>query len=141
VDVRKSAGVNTNKNFVFPNTKTFMSHVVGWDCVNRMCREARLHHNVNATGMRHFAATEYVALDVAPNDRALSFKHMGHSEKINENVYQCPPAIQEITHIGRFLEQIDRMNESEGNSQILNIFVSKLSIPIGLTIGQNFITD
>ncbi|XP_062612697.1 uncharacterized protein LOC134274419 [Saccostrea cucullata] len=88
--VRRSAGVNPNNVFVFPNTKTSMGHVVGGDCVNRMCREAKLEHNLNVTGMRHFMATEYAALDFAPSDREFFFKQMGDSETINENICQCP---------------------------------------------------
>ena len=32
---------------------------------------------------------------------------MGHSESINQNVYQCPLAIQEITRVGSFFDDID----------------------------------
>jgi hypothetical protein len=32
---------------------------------------------------------------------------MGHSGHVNENIYQAPPAIQEITHISSVLHQID----------------------------------
>ncbi|XP_061166803.1 uncharacterized protein LOC133175710 [Saccostrea echinata] len=122
-EVRKTAGVNQRNEFVFPNTKTSMSHVIGWDCVHRMCQEAGLQRSLNATGMRHFIATEYAALDVAPRDREIFYKHMGHSEKINENIYQCPPALREITHVGRVLQQVDMMEDCEGtlNLQDQNI--------------------
>lgn len=111
VEVRRAVGINPNNNFVFPNTKNSMGHVVGWDCVNRMCQEAGLEKRMNATSMRHYVATEYALLDVAAHDRDLFYKHMGHSETINENIYQCPPAVREITHVGRVLGQMDAMNE------------------------------
>lgn len=41
VEVRRAVGINPNNNFVFPNTKNSMGHVVGWDCVNRMCRTGK----------------------------------------------------------------------------------------------------
>uniref|UniRef100_K1PSU4 Uncharacterized protein n=1 Tax=Magallana gigas TaxID=29159 RepID=K1PSU4_MAGGI len=115
VEVRRAVGINPNNNFVFPNTKNSMGHVVGWDCVNRMCQEAGLEKRMNATSMRHYVATEYALLDVAARDRDLFYKHMGHSETINENIYQCPPAVREITHVGRVLGQMDAMNEDEAD--------------------------
>ncbi|XP_062606599.1 uncharacterized protein LOC134268369 isoform X2 [Saccostrea cucullata] len=119
-EVRRTAGVNQRNEFVFPNTKTSMSHVIGWDCIHRMCREAGLQRNFNATGMRHFLATEYAALNVDPSDREIFYKHMGHSEKINENIYQCPPALREITHVGRVLQQVDMMDDCGGTLNLQN---------------------
>lgn len=106
-EVRRCAGVKPTNNFVFPNTMNSNNHVGGWDCVSKMCKEAGLEHNINATGMRHYIATEYALLDVPSSERDLFYKHMGHSEKINENVYQCPPAMREITKIGKVLKQFD----------------------------------
>nr|XP_022289687.1 uncharacterized protein LOC111101473 isoform X1 [Crassostrea virginica] len=114
-EVRRVAGVHTHNDFVFPNTKNSMGHVIGWDCVDRMSQEAGLEGRLNATGMRHFIATEYALLDVAPRDRELFYKHMGHSEAINENIYQCPPAVREITHVGKILANVDSMNEDADN--------------------------
>lgn len=113
-DVRRSVGINPSNEFVFPNTKNSMGHVIGWDCVNRMCQEAGLERKMNATSMRHYIATEYALLDVAARDRELFYKHMGHSETINENIYQCPPAVREIIHVGKVLGQLDDIDE--GNS-------------------------
>ncbi|GFO41921.1 hypothetical protein PoB_006842600 [Plakobranchus ocellatus] len=31
------------------------------------------------------------------------YRHMGHSEANNKNVYQCPLAVNEITRVGHFL--------------------------------------
>eukprot|EP00105_Crassostrea_gigas_P043022 XP_019927170.1 PREDICTED: uncharacterized protein LOC105338725 [Crassostrea gigas] len=110
-DVRRSVGINPSNEFVFPNTKNSLGHVIGWDCVNRMCQEAGLERKMNATSMRHYIATEYALLDVAARDRELFYKHMGHSETINENIYQCPPAVREIIHVGKVLGQLDDINE------------------------------
>ena len=118
-EVRKVAGVHTHNDFVFPNTKNSMGHVIGWDCVDRMSQEAGLEGRLNATGMRHFIATEYALLDVAPRDRELFYKHMGHSEAINENIYQCPPAVREITHVGKILANVDTMDEGKNHLKFL----------------------
>lgn len=101
-DVRKSAGVHPSNDFAFPNTKLSLSHVTGWDCVDRLCREAKLDKNINATGMRHYIATEYALLDVSQSDRELFYKHMGHSESMNEHIYQCPPAVKNIINESEF---------------------------------------
>lgn len=63
--------------------------------------------------MRHCIATEYVPLDVAPRDMYIFFKHMGHSESINENIYQCLPALREITHVGKVLTDVDTKEEGK----------------------------
>ena len=118
-EVRRVAGVHTHNDFVFPNTKNSMGHVIGWDCVDRMSQEAGLERRLNATGMRHFIATEYALLDVAPRDRELFYKHMGHSEAINENIYQCPPAVREITHVGKILANVDTMDEGKNHLKFL----------------------
>ena len=40
-------------------------------------------------------------------DREFFYSHMGHSSEVNENVYQCPPAVRELQQVGSFLTQID----------------------------------
>jgi hypothetical protein len=113
VEVRREVGINPHNDFVFANTKNSLGHVTGWDCVERMSQGAGLERRMNATGMRHYISTEYALLDVAPRDRELFYKHMGHSEKINENIYQCPPAVREITHVGKILAKVDTMGEGK----------------------------
>ena len=54
-----------------------MGHVIGWDCVDRISQEAGLERRLNATGMRHFTATGYALLDVAPRDIGSYLKSIG----------------------------------------------------------------
>lgn len=63
--------------------------------------------------MRHYIATEYALLDVSQSDRELFYKHMGHSESMNEHIYHCPPAVREIIN-GRVLENTDNNKDIEG---------------------------
>eukprot|EP00057_Strongylocentrotus_purpuratus_P007218 XP_011661692.1 PREDICTED: uncharacterized protein LOC105437122 [Strongylocentrotus purpuratus] len=49
----------------------------------------------------------YAAFELPEAKRALFFKHMGHSGMINENIYQTPLAIQEVTQVGSILQHID----------------------------------
>ena len=63
---------------------------------------------ITATDMRHYVATHYASLEVHRHERFFFVqKHMGHSKFINENVYQCPPAIQEMMTAGKFLLSLD----------------------------------
>ena len=54
-----------------------MDHVIGWDGVDIITQEAGLERRMNATGMRHFAATGYALLDVAPRDIGSYLKSIG----------------------------------------------------------------
>ena len=54
-----------------------MDHVIGWDGVDIITQEAGLERRMNATGMRHFAATGYALLDVAPRDIGSYLKCIG----------------------------------------------------------------
>ncbi|GFO41298.1 histone-lysine N-methyltransferase setd8-a [Plakobranchus ocellatus] len=41
-------------------------------------------------------------------DRSKFYRHMGHSEEINKNVYQCPHAPGEIINVGSYLQRFDK---------------------------------
>lgn len=63
---------------------------------------------MTATDVRHHVATLYASLEVPESDRRLFFDHMGHSEFINKNVYKSPPAVREVTRVGKFLDLLDK---------------------------------
>ena len=46
-------------------------------------------------------------MDIPENERTYIYKHLGHSENINKNIYQSPLGIKEITVVGRKLQEID----------------------------------
>jgi hypothetical protein len=117
VDVRRGADINVKNKFAFPNTKHSLNHATGWICVSKMCKKAGLERSINATDMRHYVSTVYSLLDASPLDREMFFKHLGHSKNINENVYQCPPALKTIMTVGKFF------NSLEGNiGKWMNVF-------------------
>ena len=63
---------------------------------------------ITAIDMKHYVATFHASLEVPQHERDCFIqKHMGHSKCINENVYQCPPAIQEMMTAGKFLLSLD----------------------------------
>ena len=69
--------------------------------------ELRNIKQITATQYRHRASTLYAQLDVSESHRSVFYKHMGHASEINSEVYQCPLAVTEITHVGRYLNDID----------------------------------
>ena len=94
---------------MFASTKMSMDHVSGWHAVNRISKAAGVTcpDLLNATRMRHLISTLYAAADVAESQRHLFYKHMGHSEAVNNSIYQAPLSHQEISHVGRHLAEFD----------------------------------
>ena len=90
------------------NNVRSLDHVSGWQCVRGVFNKAGIPRYITATDMRHEVSTRYAAEDVSPEDRDFFIsKHLGHSKFINENVYQCPPAIREMRTAGKFLLKLD----------------------------------
>lgn len=105
--IRLAAGVHPENNYVFPNVQRSLFHTSGWKCVESVCKQAGVSKRINATQMRHRVSTIYAALHMSDIDRQAFYRHMGHSEEINRNVYQCPLGTQEITRVGKFLDELD----------------------------------
>ena len=103
------AGVADNNLFVFANTGSSSTHVDGWPCVKNVCVKAGVSDpsRLTATRCRHRASTLYALEDASPEDRAAFYRHMGHAEDVNVNVYQCPPSLKEILKVAPYLEAID----------------------------------
>ena len=49
--------------------------------------------------------------EIPEDQRAAFYKHMGHTENVNKEVYQCPLGIKEVTQVGRF-ETLDENCET-----------------------------
>jgi hypothetical protein len=50
----------------------------------------------------------YALEDVPDKERDAFYRHMGHGKGINEAVYQCPLAIEEVCKVGKYLSKLDR---------------------------------
>ena len=110
VQERTLAGISNNNAFLFPNTGASLDHVSGYVAVKnvtKMVDSLEKPHLLIADKYRHRASTLFALLDVPEHQRHVFYRHMGHSESINQNVYQCPLAIQEITRVGSFFHDID----------------------------------
>ncbi|XP_069121058.1 myosin heavy chain, skeletal muscle-like isoform X4 [Argopecten irradians] len=113
-NTRDDVGVHSNNIFLFPNMMSSQKHIKGWHAVENVCQMAGIKSHITATSVRHRAATLFAALDVPDSERELFYKHMGHSEpeEINRHVYQCPMAVQEVTKVGKFFENLDQLPSS-----------------------------
>ena len=112
--IRNAAGVLQSNNFLFPSTGSQL-HCGGWDAMHKVCEAAQITSNlINATNQRGRMSTIYAGLDVAPEDRAHFYSHMGHSEKVNAGTYQRPLAIMAITKVGKYLMDLDVCTDKAG---------------------------
>lgn len=68
---------------------------------------------------RYRHSTIMTLMDLTEQDSESVYAHMGHSKTINQTVYQAPPAVMELTRVGRRIVEID-----EGNYFELMILVS-----------------
>ena len=103
------AGVVPTNKFLFASSQGSDSHVSGWHVVSGICKSLLLKStgDLIATNNRHRISTLFASLDVSKKDRELFYSHMGHSEKMNTDIYQAPLALLEITKVGKHLMQID----------------------------------
>ncbi|XP_077976766.1 uncharacterized protein LOC144432471 [Styela clava] len=115
-EIRKDSDINIRNMFLFPSTKQFLDHCSGWHSVKNVVDAAGVDPHITATAMRHRASTLYASLEISEDQRLVFFKHIGHTEDINKNVYQCPLGIQEVTKVGSYFASLDGM-QVEGTEE------------------------
>lgn len=104
--IRQDAGVNPKNVYLFPRTHLSEFHVIGSTCIDIICKKVGV-KSVTATKVRHRTSTLHAKTHRTESEQQVFFRHMGHSNIINRDVYQCPPAVLEITKVGRFLHDLD----------------------------------
>ena len=116
-------------SFLFPNTGGSVDHVSGYHCLKTVVdatqetlQKPRL---LIADKFRHRVSTIFALQELPTEKREMFYKHMGHTEAINRNVYQCPTAITEITEIANFLSQIDKQGKRVQNNATANSSTSQ----------------
>ena len=74
---------------------------------------------INATKNRHRVASLLSKLQLSEKEKDLIFKHFGHSQHINEGVYQAPLGIVQIEMTGQKLLEINEFtNHNDTNVNI-----------------------
>lgn len=78
---------------------------------------------MDAKGMTQYVVTEYALLDVSACEHELFYKRSWHSMTIDKSIFQCFPAVREDLPVGKFLGQMDAMNESNRFIHSLKAFI------------------
>ena len=65
---------------------------------------------------QHRVSTLVRALGFPKSDLELAFQHFGHSRDVNRNIYQAPPAEQQLESTGKYLKLIDEVAQLHGPS-------------------------
>ena len=107
---RINAGVRDDNKYVFASLQS-ESHASGWHIIHNICMKLKDgledYKILTATSNRHRLSTLFAMLDLPKKDHDWFYKHMGHSADVNEAIYQAPPAVMELTKVGRHLLSID----------------------------------
>ena len=70
--------------------------------------EPELNSSEQAIGHQPDASNEIPStLDVPDHERQGLCGHMGHTQNMNEKVYQCPMSVTEVCKIGKYLTALD----------------------------------
>ena len=109
---RTEVGINSSNKYVFANSQGSNNHICGSQVMSLLCDKANVKDKstLTATAQRHRVSTMFAAFDLPENERNLFYTHMGHSKEMNEQVYQAPQALKEVTILGRKLTSIDNGN-------------------------------
>ena len=110
--MRLKCGIDAENKFLFASTGGSINHAQGYNCIRKVTADAGVTTNLTATKMRHRAATVFAGIEMPESERLLFYNHMGHSEDVNKNVYQCPPALKELTQVESYLSSLDESRES-----------------------------
>ena len=106
---RGVSNISESNKYIFANTRYSEDHTSGWHSLKRICDKLPLKHpeKIRSSTNRHRLSTILAAMDLSQQERERVYSHLGHSEKINQTIYQAPPAVMEITTVGRQLVDID----------------------------------
>ncbi|XP_047145641.1 uncharacterized protein LOC124818656 [Hydra vulgaris] len=114
-----------------------MSHASGWHCINEILIRLDKKGAINATQNRHRIATILAKLELSEKEKTLIYNHFGHSERINQNVYQAAPGSLQIKTTGkrlRAIQEVTKVDLTSFKSIISNSAEQDLS-----TIGEHVI--
>ena len=116
--IRTKAEIHPDNKFAFAQTGSNLFHGHGSNDFMIVCQNAQLKKNITATENRHYISTEFAKMDVPAHLRKEFFRILGHSEEINQNIYQNPTSSR-ILGPGEILSQIDReFSENNASSDV-----------------------
>ena len=103
-EVQKYAVFQNQINF-FASTQGSEIHVSGSYVLKDVWKNVTLQNLgiVKVTSQRHRVSTLFSALVLPQQDIDVFYSHMGHSVKINKDIYQVALAVLRVTSIGKHL--------------------------------------
>lgn len=109
VQCRESVGISKENTYLFPFTQGSSEPVSGWHELKKVCKDAGVSHPelINANRVRHRAATKHARDRHSKADKDAFLRHIGHSETVDQQVYQCPLGVAAVCRVGPFLEELD----------------------------------
>lgn len=105
-EARDNAGVSPANNYIFANTQGSNKYTGGWHCINEMLTKVGRTGSFNATKNRHRIATLLARMNLNENEKKLIFQHFGHSQTMNEDVYQAAGGSRQIQSTGKMLQRV-----------------------------------
>ena len=108
-EIRRDAGVHGENIYVFASTQNSRGHADGWHLMDDMLKRINLKGVINSTSNRHRVASLLAKLQLPEFERQLIYKHFGHSERINQTIYQAVPGSLQLNKTGNHLMQINTL--------------------------------
>ena len=90
-----------------------MSQASGSHCINEILKQLNQKGTIDATKNRHRVASLLAKFKLSEKKNELIFKHFGHSQKINEDVYQTPPGLLQIANTGQKLLEVHKQRMTQ----------------------------
>ena len=112
---RKICEIVGDNDYLFANTRASKGHTSAWHSLHRIMDKLQLKHpeKIKSTTNQHRHSTIMASMDLAEQDRESVYAHMRHSKTITQTIYQAPPAVMELTRVGRRIVEIDEGNYFE----------------------------
>ena len=107
ISVRIEVGINSANKYIFAAGHNSRGYALGSQAIQRVCKAAGITGTLTATSNRRRVSTLIALLTLSDRERETVYRHFGHSEWMNQNVYQSPEGIQEVLTMGQCLEKLD----------------------------------
>ena len=107
ISLRDQADVTSTNKYLFASTQKSDGYPQGSHNISNVVHSIGgfvAPSLLTTTKFRHRASILFKSMTATEDERTLMFAHLGHSEKVNQNVYQHPQAISEVIHVAKFLQ-------------------------------------
>ena len=124
VENRQTCGINTNNQYLFPNT--VLCYNRGCDVLRELVTECCLTceikktHLIKSTKLRKHVATIAQIMILDTGELGHLSNHMGHSEAVHKDFYRQQESVIEKTHITKLLQLVNTGKIAKYKGKTLN---------------------